>query len=170
MYPLYSRLSSQKAIEISSMTFIFLETYRHQNLGNAAYSPFFLRRSSKHIHQHAFMRYTKKPWRLLQDFLRAVDETWTRDIHLGKVVLYQLSYNRNILFSQNNEPEPSFIPTRSQVNTILYRLITRNSYTHNSFHDILQLTIFLRPTSCWLGLIDMRASTYIFYMMPFTGV
>jgi len=27
-------------------------------------------------------------------------------------------------------------------------LITRNSYTHNSFHDILQLTIFLRPTSC----------------------
>jgi len=27
-------------------------------------------------------------------------------------------------------------------------LITRNSYTHKSFHDILQLTIFLRPTSC----------------------
>ena len=27
-------------------------------------------------------------------FFRAVDETRTRDIHLGKVVLYQLSYNR----------------------------------------------------------------------------
>ena len=26
--------------------------------------------------------------------LRAVDEIRTRDIHLGKVVLYQLSYNR----------------------------------------------------------------------------
>ena len=27
-------------------------------------------------------------------FFGAVDETRTRDIHLGKVVLYQLSYNR----------------------------------------------------------------------------
>ena len=26
--------------------------------------------------------------------MRAVDEIRTRDIHLGKVVLYQLSYNR----------------------------------------------------------------------------
>jgi len=49
-------------------------------------------------------------------------------------------------------------------------LITRNSYTHKSFHNILQLTIFPMPTACRLGLIDMRASTYIFYMMPFTGV
>lgn len=29
----------------------------------------------------------------------AVDETRTRDIHLGKVVLYQLSYNRMLTFS-----------------------------------------------------------------------
>ncbi len=36
----------------------------------------------------------------------AVDEIRTRDIHLGKVVLYQLSYNRNTFFeiaSEENE-------------------------------------------------------------------
>ena len=146
------------------MTFIFLETYRHQNLGA---------RQNLRIFTEDKPTFTipydihKKPWRLLQGFRRAVDETWTRDIHLGKVVLYQLSYNRNILFSQNNEPE-SFIPTRSQVNTILYRLMARNSYTHKSFLDILQLTIFPMSTTRWLGLIGMIASTYIFYMMPFT--
>ncbi len=31
--------------------------------------------------------------------MRAVDEIRTRDIHLGKVVLYQLSYNRTSYIS-----------------------------------------------------------------------
>ena len=34
------------------------------------------------------------PVLLTRNSMRAVDETRTRDIHLGKVVLYQLSYNR----------------------------------------------------------------------------
>ena len=36
----------------------------------------------------------------LNGVLRAVDEIRTRDIHLGKVVLYQLSYNRRSYISQ----------------------------------------------------------------------
>ncbi len=33
-------------------------------------------------------------------FLRARDEIRTRDIHVGNVVLYQLSYSRNNLWSK----------------------------------------------------------------------
>ena len=32
--------------------------------------------------------------------LKAVDETRTRDLHLGKVALYQLSYYRRMLTQQ----------------------------------------------------------------------
>ena len=47
--------------------------------------------------------------------MRAVDEIRTRDIHLGKVVLYQLSYDRMLLLlsvtdlHQRNEPPGSFV-------------------------------------------------------------
>ena len=39
----------------------------------------------------------KTPSRETEGFRRARDEVRTRDVHLGKVVLYQLSYSRNYI-------------------------------------------------------------------------
>ena len=38
---------------------------------------------------------------------RAVDEIRTRDLHLGKVALYQLSYNRIVLLTDMRAQKPS---------------------------------------------------------------
>jgi len=108
VYSLYSRLSSQKAIEIPSMTFIFLETYRHQNLGTRQNLRIFT--EDKPTFTVPYDIHTKSP----EDYFRAFAERLTR-LELAT--------------------------------STLYRLMARNSYTHKSFLDILQLTIFPMPTA-----------------------
>ena len=44
-------------------------------------------------------------WALLQAKAGAGDEARTRDVHLGKVVLYQLSYTRS--FERDNNVQPT---------------------------------------------------------------
>ena len=68
------------------------------------------------------------------DFCRARDEVRTRDIHLGKVVLYQLSYSRN--FGAKNYGLMAILSIVFWQVFKLSFLSVQNNETHNKKNDI----------------------------------